>query len=103
MENGPTAAKPTHWIGSIAFSIIVPIVLFSAFLLVSRVAVRSLYGPGDFPAVFVSTMAGVIPVFRLRFPLVAKIGFSFIYIVVFAMLLVLYGFAIDCSLFHDCD
>jgi hypothetical protein len=103
MVSHPAPTERTYWIRSIAFSIIVPILLFSAFLIVSRVAIRSLYGPGDFPAILVCTVAGAIPIFRLRYPLPAKIGLSFVYILVFAMLLVLHGYAIDCSLFHDCD
>jgi hypothetical protein len=91
------------WVPSVAFSVIVPIVLFSAFLLISRLAVRSINGPGDFPALFLCTLVGTLPIFRSGCSLAAKIVFSLMYIVFFGLLLGLFGFAIDCLVFHDCD
>jgi hypothetical protein len=93
----------TRWLPSVAFGIIAPIFLFSVFLLVSRLIVRSLYGPGDFPALFISALAGALPIARSNCSILAKIGFTLLYVITFSILLGLYGFAIDCSVFHDCD
>jgi hypothetical protein len=101
--------KPSHTvdgagrISSVVFSVIVPVALVSAYLLVSRIAVRSINGSGDFPALFVCALVGAVPIFRSRISLFCKIAFGFAYMVVVGMLLGMYALTVDCWLFHDCD
>jgi uncharacterized membrane protein YGL010W len=91
------------WTGVAAFSIIVPPALVAAYMMLSRVAIPRFKGWGDLAAVFACVLIGAIPIFRLRCGLLPKVVVSLLYISVGFMLLVGLAFAIDCSLFHDCD
>ena len=91
------------WLSAALLSIVVPLALMSAYLLLSRVAVPSVKGDADFIAVFVSAVAGAVTLWRPLYPRVFKVLFSVAYLPAVAMLLVLYGFTVDCALFHDCD
>ena len=103
MVTHDAGAQAGGWLRCAAFSVIVPTVLFSAYLLVSRVAIPSIKGNADFLAVFASAVAGAVVLWRPAYPRAFKAAFSVIYFVLAAMLLVLYGFSVDCAFFHDCD
>jgi hypothetical protein len=80
-----------------------PFALFFGFLVVSRMWVRALNGAGDYPVLFLCTVLGALPLLRLNASLGFRIGLVLAYVVVMGTLLMMFGFWVDCRLFHDCD
>ena len=96
-EDAPSLAR------SLTFAIVSPFVLFSIFLLISRVAVRALNGPGDIPAVIICTLVAGALALRLPLSLTNRLIFISFSLFVLFFVLMLYGWCFDCWFFHDCD
>ena len=103
MEASRQGIQANRWITTVFLSVVVPVVLFAAFMFVSRFAVRSLYGPGDFPALFLCAAAGIVPIFRSHYPVLAKVGLAAAYICVFVTVVGMSAWWFDCWVLHDCD
>ncbi len=86
-----------------AFSLFAPLLLFTAYVVVAGFAAPSdrprLHGPG----LLIAAAIGAVPLWTARYAALARLGFMLLYVFMYGMLLVLYGTALGCSLFYDCD
>src|SRR2546423_203838 len=103
MEASSDRIEANKWITTVFLSVVVPVALFAAFMFVSRFALRSLYGRGDFPALFLCAAAGIVPIFRSRYSTLAKVGLAVAYICVFVTVVGMSAWWFDCLVLHDCD
>jgi hypothetical protein len=95
--------KVMSWTSRALVGLWVSIVSFAAFVCVSRFAVPSLKGPGDFPALFLCAAAGTLPGFRSGSSTLAKLCFAIFYVLVTVILLGMSAWWFDCLVLHDCD
>lgn len=104
MANSPSSTNVARSLtAALTLAIASPFVLFSIFLLVSRLGIRALNGPGDIPAVVICVLVGGGLTLRLPVSLAMRIVFTPLYLFALFFVLMVFGWCFDCWFVHDCD